>query len=259
MRARLAVLFTAALAAPLGGRGARAEPDADPVTRAARRVAKLRAEVDDLAARAAAERSALEEARRRYAGEARELELAAVRTRARARALRRELRALEAAASERRGQAEAARPALLAAVARLREQVQEGLPFRQAARLRELDELREGLENASLPPDQAASRLWRFIRAERRLAETSGRDRRALPLEDGRTMAEVARLGLIALLFRLPDGRAGYTRPTSEGYRFILTEDPAERAAIEATLDALARGRSPGRLDIPAAALVEAP
>lgn len=257
MRARL-ILSVAALAAPTG---ALAQPSANgdaPVADAARRVAELRVTVDDLAALVAAERAGLQEDRRRYADEARELQLGAVRTRARVEALRGELRGLEAAASARRSEAQAVLPALLSAVAELRRQVEEGLPIRTEARLRELDELRRGLEAETLAPDRASNRLWRFIRAERRLAETSGRDRRAIPVEGATIMAEVARLGLVALLFRLPDGRAGYTRPGPTGYRFVLTEDRSERTAIDATLDALGRGRSPGRLEVPADALVEA-
>lgn len=225
----------------------------------AREVAALRLEVDDLAGRVRAERSRLLRTRERLERETLDLELAIARAEARrAEARRRRSEAREAAslANER---ASAQVPILLDATAMLEAHVRESIPFRSDERLEALAEIRRSLERGSLSSDRAAAQLWRHLREELRLARSSGLGRQVVPVAGEAILADVARLGLVALLVRLPDGRVGYTRPQREGgYRFSLTEDPGEVEAIARTFDALGRGRAPGRLLIPVGCLVTA-
>lgn len=225
----------------------------------ARAVADLRVEVDDLAERVRAERSRLARARERIERETLDLELAIVRAEARRTAARRRLAEALEATSRREAQAQAQVPVLLDAAAMLEAHVRDGIPFRSDERLATLDEIRRGLERETLPADRAAAQLWRHVREELRLAESSGLGRQVVPVAGEAVLADVARLGLVALLFRLPDGRVGYTQPLrGRGHRFRLTREPDEVGAIAQTFDALGRGRAPGRLMLPVRCLVEA-
>ena len=226
-----------------------------------RAVAKLRVEVETLAAEVEAERRHTLEEERRFGQEVQELQLAIEREQASIRSLETAREATEARirAAAKNGRS-VGQGALLSAIQGLEDLVRSGLPFRTTQRLRALADLRRGLERETLATDRAATRMWRFVQEELRLAETSGLGRRAIHLDDETIMAEVARMGMVALLFRLPDGRTGYTRPPHEpgaDYRFVLANGPEETQAIQATFDALGRGRSPGRLMIPAACLAE--
>lgn len=145
---------------------------------------------------------------------------------------------------------------LLAAIERIRSGVQAGLPFRREERAEALSELSSSLREGRVEPGAAAMRLWKLVREELRLAETSGLAHRSIEVDGKVYLADVARLGLVALLWSLPDGRTGYTiRDRTEGWRFVPTETPEEAHAVLGVLDALGRGRTPGRLLVPTAAL----
>ena len=222
----------------------------------ARTVAALRLEVDELSKQVQAERTRLSQVRERLEREALDLELSMARAEARRAAARRQLERARSMASRAEGRTEALVPVLVDAALMLEAHVRDGLPFRSRQRLEALAEIRRGLEQGSLAPDRAASRLWRHLREELRLAESSGLGRQVVPVAGETILADVARLGLVALLFRLPDGRVGYTRPGPEGqHRFILTDNPSEADAIARSFEALARGRAPGRLLVPVSSL----
>jgi len=219
----------------------------------------LRLAVDDLAAEVRAERDLLARARERLSAEALELEFALRRAEARlddARQRHAEARREEQRAVERQ---QARVDGLLGAIGRLESVVRTGLPFRVDQRLEALSELRADVRSGRLPPDPGTVRLWRLIRDELRLSETAGLGREVLELEGERRLVEVARLGMVAMLFRLPEGGTGYLRRTEgDGYRPVRAASPREQAAIESVFASLSSGRDPGRLEVPARSLVEA-
>ena len=220
-------------------------------------LAKMRLEVEELAEQVSAERAQLRRDRQIWSQEAQALELSVIRTKARVTALNRAMEALKRAAAERSAAQHTDRPPLLAALERISTIVEQGLPFRTEQRLRDLAEIRRGLHSRALPPDRAANRMWRFVREELRLAETSGLGRSVVSINQERIMAETARLGMVAMLFRLPDGRTGYTRPHHGGHRFVLAKTEEERTAILATFDTLKRGHV-SLLRVPARCFSEA-
>ena len=251
---RAVAWLTAGLALATCGSPAHGEPDVG-----AQEIMDLRLAVDDLAAEVRAQRDRLTRTRERLAAEALELELALRRARARL-------------AEARQRQAEARREAqravdhqkarvgsLLDAIGRLESMVRTGLPFRVEERLEALSELRNDVRSGRLPPGPSTVRLWRLIREELRLSETAGLGREVLTIEGERRLVEVARLGMVAMLFRLSDGSAGYLRRIEgKGYRPTRAASAQEKAAIESVFASLASGRDPERLEVPARSLVEA-
>ena len=225
----------------------------------AQEITDLRLAVDDLAAEVRAERDRLTRTRERLATEALELELALRRAEAQladarqrhADAQREEQRAIDRQKARVDG--------LLEAFRRLESMVRTGLPFRVEERLEALSELRADVRSGRLPPDPGTVRLWRLVRDELRLSETAGLGREVLEIDGERRLVEVARLGMVALLFRLPEGGTGYLRRVEgEGYRPVPAASSREQAAIESVFASLSSGRDPGRLEVPARSLVEA-
>lgn len=233
---------------------------AGPLDARGREVMALRLAVDELSAEVRAEREALSRARERLEGEALELELALGRARARLKAARKE-EAEARLAAERASEASTALvPPLLDTIQRLEGQIRAGLPFRVEARLEALAKIRSGLKSAQPSSEEGAVRLWRFVREELRLSETTGLGREVLKVRGERQLAEVARLGMVTLLFRLPGGQVGYLRPLrGGGHRLVVTASLEEQEAIASIFAYLSRGRAGGKLSVPANSLVEAP
>ncbi len=222
----------------------------------AKSIAELRVEVDDLASALRTERAQLLRDRQIWSQEVSTLELQRVRARARVTAVRAALEADKAKAADRAAESGRDRPQLIAAAERLEGVVKAGLPFRIEERSESLRQIRRGLEAETLPADRAAARLWRFVREELRLAESTGLGRMVITVDGESILAEIVRLGMVAILFRLPDGGTGYSRHGPDGYRFLRTTTEAERLAVEAAFESLHRGK-PGRLRIPAMCLSE--
>lgn len=247
MRYSIAIAATLALvAAPARG--------ADPEN-TAQAVARLRLEVEALSAELSAERRRAAEARATWAADGDGLELAVAKARARKRALEASLPEPSAPAATASAPDYGILPGLVAA---LRARVQAGLPFRRQARLSALDTLAAELSSGRAAPGRAAVTLARFLRDERRLAETVGRAREVLDLDGEPRMLEVLRLGLVTLLVQLPDGRAGCTAPR-DANALIVFEPGAEAAAVRAAFESYHVHPGGGRTEVPAVCLGGAP
>lgn len=224
---------------------------ADDTSRRAARVAELRIEVETLAARLRAERRRQAETRAAWAADAEALELAVVKARARRDALR---AAAEAAVASTEGAPEA-KPdveALLRLGASLRARVQAGPPFDIEPRTEALDGVAAQL--CGDQPGQAAVRLARFVRDERRLASTVGRARVVLVVDGEPRLLEVLRLGLVTLLAKLPDGRTGCTVPARD-HAFEVFEAGEEAEAVRTAFDSYHLHPGGGEAAVPARCL----
>lgn len=240
-----AALFLALIASP-----ARAE-EPEALDARAERVAALRAEV-------AALQDQLQEQREDTAVRLRALDAQQVDLEVQVR--REELRLDqlgEALTRQRQSQVDDAgleaqvKPVVLASLAEVRAQVAAGLPFRVEERLAALDELRVGVEGGELPPTKALGRLWAFVEDEQRLSRENALDRQTIPLDGGEVLAEVARLGMVGMYWRAPDGRVGLVTGADAGWAFEPVTDRAGIVAIETLFDALRKGIRTGFYELP--------
>jgi hypothetical protein len=203
-------------------------------------VARARADVDTLssevdAARAEAKEEQLAAARRRAALEG-DLETARMKRVE----LERRVAALEDRL-RRDGAAKAASAApVRAAVARLHAGVAKGVPFRLRERIAILDDIERTL--ASDDTARAIEMVTAFLDSELELARTIARVRMPVNIDDKPVMAEVARIGRVALIFRTRDGVAGAAAHGA----WQVFDDPADTARAAGLLDSLARPRPSG-------------
>jgi len=140
---------------------------------------------------------------------------------------------------------------VLAGLAEVRSAVEGGLPFRVAERVAALDELRAAVERGEIPATKALGRLWAFVEDELRLARENAVDRQTVALGGVEVLAEVARLGMAALLFRAPDGRVGFAARDGAGWTWRVVDDEADAASVTAVLDSLKKGIRTGAFELP--------
>lgn len=236
----------------------------------AARVAKARAEVDTLSAdvdtlRAEARDEQLALARRTTALES-DLDVA----RMKGKGLEARIAILETASEERGNVAAPLVEPLRNTVARLRAQVTDGIPFKVKDRNAKLDEIERALDADG--PARALELLATFIDSEIELGRTNARVRQPVIVDGKPVMADVVRLGRVAMIFRTKEGDVGYAAPSSRSVapataepRSVADEptwrvfDRTEDRALAATLfDAFSRVNMNGIVLVPRLALARA-
>lgn len=149
---------------------------------------------------------------------------------------------------------------ILSYVEILREQVNNGIPFRLEERTAKLDAILKGID-ATKPMDiaEACNQLWSFCKDELRLSVTSEIYRDNICLADGREPhAEFVRVGKVVLAFMTDDGNDTGIWLTqkdngSEGATTGWVKDPSSvpRHTIEKSINILMRQHPPEIINFP--------
>jgi hypothetical protein len=145
-------------------------------------------------------------------------------------------------------------PALISATEALKAYIRAGLPFKVEERIGELDAFRVQLENGSLPAPRGVNRLWAFFEDEFRLSRDNSLHSQTIDLGGERVLAEVAKLGSMALYFSTRDGRLGQAQRQGERWRFVEFSEAAQQAQVRALFDALNKQIRQGWFVLPVAA-----
>ena len=248
----LGITATARLAAAAGDLEARAA-----------RIAALRSDVEALNASVTLEKEELTADLRATAGQEAELEAGVRRQELRLERLlsdeQEALREIETAAQGADGDLEGV---VRQAAADLRSEVEASLPFKRQERLDALDQLVAHLDAKSLPTEQVAARLWAFAEDERRLTRENAIGRQVATIDGEEVLVDVARLGMVAMYFRAPDGRVGQVRVgqvrvgqvtgSAAGWSWILSANETDSTQVHALFDALEKGIRTGWFELPA-------
>lgn len=142
-------------------------------------------------------------------------------------------------------------PMLKTAIARYREVVRSGLPYRQDARIGAFDEIEAKLDEGTLDPRRAVGRLWTLVEDELRLTRENIMDRQVVALDGEEVLVDVARIGMVALFFRTEDGRYGRAVPAADGWVWTRLDDGTQVAQLTELFDALEKQVRVGWFDLP--------
>lgn len=142
-------------------------------------------------------------------------------------------------------------PTVQKGIATIRPVIEKGIPYRTAERLQALREIEVALNGGTLPPARAANRLWSLYEDELRLTRENAMDRQTIQLGGEEVLVDVARMGMVALYFRTPDGRAGWATRSGETWGFELASDRADIDRIAELFEALAKQIRVGWFEVP--------
>jgi hypothetical protein len=142
-------------------------------------------------------------------------------------------------------------PTLLEAIAHIRGIVAAGLPFHQVDRLGELDTLKEQVERGLVAPEAGVARLWAFTEDELRLARENGLDRQVVPLASGEVLADVARIGMVALYFRTDGGEVGSAVKDASGWRWVTFDAREDQLGVLELMEKMQHGVRTGSFTLP--------
>lgn len=216
----------------------------------ARKLAELRTEVESLAETYALEREALRADLRAFEVRKAELE-------ARVRQEERRLEELERTIARQRELLqsddvanETLTPVVLTALDQVDASIRRSLPYRTQERLDAVDALRTDVEGGTMDPRRAVGRVWQLVEDELRLARENIVDKQVIPVDGRDELAEVARLGRVAMYFQTGDGRVGQVLPDGDGWRYAVVSGDAALQIAE-LVDALKKQVRQGWFDLP--------
>lgn len=217
----------------------------------ARQLAELRAEVDrlqqELEQAKGDHRQKLEAAGAQIAqleAEKRRQELALEKLQSELEALRQKAPATPS------GDAELAK-SLEQGVAVLRQYIETSLPFKHAERLQALNHFEAKLQAGTAPPKKLANELWALVEDELRLTRENGLYQQIIPLEGASALVEVAKLGMVMLFFKTPDGRYGLAQREGDGWHYATVSQTDDQARIAGLMESLRKQIRQGYFELP--------
>ena len=221
------------------------------VSSLARRLATLRSEVDDLSEQLQTTKEGYRAQLRSLAEQKAELEVQLRRE-----GLRLEqLQATQARQKEKNGDQaaldETLRPVLLEALDTLRARIAVGLPFRVDERIADLERLEMQVKTGLLRSQDAAHRLWQTLEDELRLARESGLYRHTIELDDQALLADVARIGMVALYFRTHDKRYGWAIRQGDGWSYTVATERRSKKQLAQLFDSFKKQVRVGLFELP--------
>ncbi|MFZ9886842.1 MAG: DUF3450 family protein [Myxococcota bacterium] len=211
----------------------------------------LRSEVealsDELESRRAEEKQRVTSSAQRKA----ELEADARREELRIRRVDAALEEQRAASAKASDEEKELAPAVGAALGELEAHIRTGLPFQVEERLAAVATIKTGLTAGELTPAKAALRLWALHQDEARLTKENGLYRQTIALDGQKVLAEVARVGMVFLFFRTPDGGYGRAERSGEGWVYRRFNDENDTLQTAALFDAFKKQIRTGWFELP--------
>ncbi|MBU0551435.1 DUF3450 domain-containing protein [Myxococcota bacterium] len=219
----------------------------------ARALADLRVEIDELDAQLRVEKTQINAALRGLEARVAELEMRLDAERVRRARLQAQIDRHQAEADAQTQTRAAASEAILRGLDAAQALVEEGLPFRRAARLKALDGLRARLKEGRVDPHALGVELWRFMEDERRLRREVEMSEIPIQIEPDAAprLLRVVRLGMVTLYTRLDEARFGQLRREGAGWRHVEIEPPQQRQQLASLFQSLRRQVREGAWRLP--------
>ncbi len=148
---------------------------------------------------------------------------------------------------------ESLRPIVLYGISLLEDYIKQGLPFRRKERLKLLEDLKGALdpEHPKITPERAINTLWAYYEDEIRLATDSGLYKEVLDIKGKKLLADVAKLGMVAMFFYTPHGDVGVIRNEEGFFPIHLLRDPEQHEMVLDMMDAFRKQVKTGYFILP--------
>lgn len=162
--------------------------------------------------------------------------------------------ALETKSKANESKAQAAQvldPVFDSGVTTLSAYIGSGLPFKRKARLKSLTELRAQRVAKAISSVQAMNRLWALTEDELRMQRESIVHRQEIAVDGQSVLADVLRVGMVMMFFRIKNRGVGYAIKSEQGWGFETAEDPKTIQQIEKAFEQFSKQVRVGTFTLP--------
>jgi hypothetical protein len=217
----------------------------------AKRLAELRSEVETLSSQVENKKADIDAKLRSVRSQKADLEMQIQREEVRLKQLRQAVQKhQDRIEAQNKTRADLA-PAAKEAIGDVRQTVAKSLPFKRKARLSELDKLEKQLDDKLISPQKATARLWQFVEDELRLARENGLYRQIVEVDGDEVLADVARVGMVAIYFKTEDGRVGMAQKSDEGWKWATISGEENTKRVRNLFDSFKKNIRVGYFEIP--------
>ena len=206
---------------------------AQDATQLATRLSALRGEVESLSAELGEKQADYRAQLQGYARQEADLALEARRGQTAIAKTRLAIQTLQQKNAEKETAGKVLDPVLNWGVDQMERYVSTSLPFKSTARLQALTEIREQRKTKSLSVAQAMNRFWAFVEDEMRMQRESVVHRQEIHLDGQAVLADVLRVGMVMMFFRVKDRGVGYVKKTENGWTYVESSNAEEVKQIE--------------------------
>jgi hypothetical protein len=146
---------------------------------------------------------------------------------------------------------EGLKPIVFKALDMIEENVKNSLPFKTAERTAELEKIRSQLENDLITGQKALALTWNAYGDAIRMSKENGLFKQTISIKGQDRLAEVARIGTVAMYFKLPDDTVGYATKDAKGWFYKEAVSKKEQEQILALFDSFKKQIRSGYFTLP--------
>ena len=228
-----------------------APASADETTTLAKSLAKLRSEVETLSEQLGRKKTDAQGELQTFSRQKAEMSLELDREHMRLQKLRMAIAEKHKVVESQEAKSKALSPIFASTAGRVRSYIEQSLPFRTDERLAELKTIEEQVRTGLLPTQKGLERLWSLIEDELRMTRESGLYRQTVKLGADEHLADVVRVGMVMLFFRLSDGSVGAVRREKNAWTFKALQGQKQVEQVQALFDSFKKQVRVGYFDLP--------
>jgi chromosome segregation ATPase len=146
---------------------------------------------------------------------------------------------------------EGLKPIVLKSLTMMEDNIKASLPFKTQERIAELEKIRSQLESDLITGQKALALTWNAYGDAIRMSKENGLFKQTISIKGQDRLAEVARIGTVAMYFKLPDETVGYASKDAKGWYYKEAVSKQEQDQILALFDSFKKQIRSGYFTLP--------
>lgn len=212
---------------------------------------KLRAEVEQLDASINDEKDTYKAGMNSLLRQKNDLESVVAREDLKIKQIERELENVRKQISEAGKNTEGLKPLLLDALTLIQTNIKGSIPFKTEERIADIEKIRSQLQSDLVTPQKALALTWNAYGDAIRMSKENGIFKQTINIDGQDRLAEVARIGTVAMFFKLPDNTVGSAQKEVTGWTFKESIAKKEQDQILALFDSFKKQIRSGYFTLP--------
>jgi hypothetical protein len=217
---------------------------------------KLRADVEQLDASITDEKDAYKAQMKSLLRQKNDLESVVGREDLKIKQIQRELTKVKKEIKEAGKNTQGLKPLVLNALDTLESNVKTALPFKTTERLADIEKIRAQLNAGLIAPQKALALTWNAYGDAIRMTKENGIFKQTITIDGTERLAEVARLGTVAMFYKLPDDSVGFVDKDANGWYYKEVIEKEQQKQVLALFDSFRKQIRAGYFTLPNAIAV---
>ncbi len=212
---------------------------------------KLRADVEQLDASINDEKDTYKAGMNSLLRQKNDLESVVAREDLNIKQIERELEKVRKEIKEAGKNTEGLKPIVFKALDMMQDNIKASLPFKTKERVADLEKIREQLKADLITGQKALALTWNAYGDAIRMSQENGLFKQTISIKGQDRLAEVARIGTLAMYFKLPDETVGYATKDAKGWFYKEAVSKKEQEQILALFDSFKKQIRSGYFTLP--------